>query len=78
MDEEITIINSNTRNEKIMNYFINNKKNLIIGFSIILIVIFGSLSVKKMSELSVNKTPIEPQLIGRHDDKTNPVEPKEW
>ena len=52
MDEEITIINSNTRNEKIMNYFINNKKNLIIGFSIILIVIFGSLSVKKMSELS--------------------------
>ena len=31
-----------------------------------------------MSELSVNKTPIEPQLIGRHDDKTNPVEPKEW
>ena len=52
MDEEITIINSNTRNEKIINYFINNKKNLIIGFSIILIVIFGSLSVKKMSELS--------------------------
>ena len=52
MDEEIIIIDSNTRNEKIMNYFINNKKNLIIGFSIILIVIFGSLSVKKMSELS--------------------------
>jgi hypothetical protein len=34
--------------------------------------------VKKMSQLSINKTPIEPQLIGRHDDKTNPVEPKEW
>jgi hypothetical protein len=34
--------------------------------------------VKKMSELSINKNPIEPQLIGRHDDKTNPVEPKEW
>ena len=34
--------------------------------------------VKKMSELSVNKSNIEPQLIGRHDDKTNPVEPKEW
>jgi len=34
--------------------------------------------VKKMSELTVNTMPIEPQLIGRHDDKTNPVEPKEW
>ena len=34
--------------------------------------------VKKMSQLSINKNPIEPQLIGRHDDKTNPVEPKEW
>ena len=52
MDEEVAIIDSNTREEKIRNFFINNKKNLIIGFSIILIVIFGSLSVKKMSELS--------------------------
>ena len=31
MDEEITIIDSNTRNEKIKNFFINNKKNIIIG-----------------------------------------------
>ena len=29
MDEEITIIDSNTRNEKIKNFFINNKKKLI-------------------------------------------------
>ena len=36
MDEEITIIDSNTRNEKIKNFFINNKKNIIIIFSIIL------------------------------------------
>jgi hypothetical protein len=34
--------------------------------------------VKKMSELAINQSPIEPQLIGRHDDKTSPVEPKEW
>ena len=26
MDEEITIIDSNTRNERIKNFFINNKK----------------------------------------------------
>ena len=28
MDEEITIINSNTRNERIRNFFINNKKKI--------------------------------------------------
>ena len=48
MDEEITIIDSNTRNEKILNFFINNKKNLIVGFSIILIAIIGYLSMKEM------------------------------
>jgi len=41
MDEEITIIDSNTRNEKIKNFFINNKKNLIVGF-LILFVAMGS------------------------------------
>ena len=45
MDEEVTIIDSNTRNEKILNFFINNKKKLIIGFSIIIILIIGYLSV---------------------------------
>ena len=30
MDEEITIINTNTRNEKIKKFFLDNKKNLII------------------------------------------------
>tara|TARA_B100000787_G_scaffold138219_1_gene107052 strand:+ start:279 stop:923 length:645 start_codon:yes stop_codon:yes gene_type:complete len=50
MDEEITIIDSNTRNERIKNFFINNKKNLIIGFSIILITIIGSLLMLEMNE----------------------------
>jgi len=50
MDEEITIIDSNTRNEKIKNFFINNKKNLIIGLSIILILIIGYLSIKEVKE----------------------------
>ena len=30
MDEEITIIDSNARNERIKNFFINNKKKLIL------------------------------------------------
>jgi len=52
MDEEITIINSNTRNEKIKNFFINNKKSLIIGLSIIFIGVIGYLSMMEMKERS--------------------------
>ena len=50
MDEEVTIIDSNTRNEKIKNFFVNNKKNIIIGFSVILIVIIGYLSIKEIKK----------------------------
>ena len=48
MDEEIVAIDANTRNEKIKNFFINNKKNFIVGFSIILILIIGYLSIKEI------------------------------
>tara|TARA_B100000767_G_C19508466_1_gene427313 strand:+ start:60 stop:704 length:645 start_codon:yes stop_codon:yes gene_type:complete len=48
MDEEITIIDTNTRNEKIKNFFISNKKNFIVAFSIILILIIGYLSMKEI------------------------------
>ena len=50
MDEEVSIIDSNTRNEKIRNFFINNKKKIIIGFSTLLIVIIGYLSIKEIKE----------------------------
>jgi predicted negative regulator of RcsB-dependent stress response len=50
MEEEITIIDSNTRNEKIKNFFINNKKNITIGLSIIIVVIIGYLSMIEMKE----------------------------
>ena len=41
MDEEITIIDSNTRNERIKNFFNNNKKNIVISILIILILVIG-------------------------------------
>ena len=50
MDEEITIIDSNTRNEKIKNFFVNNKKKLIVGFSILLIIVIGYLSIGEIKE----------------------------
>ena len=39
MDEDITEINASTRNEKIKSFFINNKKRIIIGFSILIILV---------------------------------------
>ena len=50
MDEEIIIIDSKTRNEKIINFFINNKKSLITSFSIILIIIIGYFSIKEIKD----------------------------
>ena len=50
MDEEITIIDSNTRNEKIKNFFINNKKILFIVVSIIIISVFGYFTSNEIKE----------------------------
>ena len=41
MDEETAIINSNTRNEKIRNFFINNKKLFVIIISLIVIILIS-------------------------------------
>ena len=41
MDEDITIINKKTRNEKIKNFFVNNVKKLTIAISVIILIIFG-------------------------------------
>ena len=41
MDEDLSIINSNTRNEKIKNFFINNKKKIISSVIIVIILIIG-------------------------------------
>ena len=50
MDEEITIIDSNTRSEKIKIFFINNKKKIIAGLLIIFILTIGFLSMKEIKE----------------------------
>jgi len=41
MDEDLSIINTNTRNEKIKNFFIQNKKKIISVLGIIVILLIG-------------------------------------
>ena len=47
MDEDFSIINTNTRNEKIKNFFVNNKNKIISGIIILIIIIVGVFSYDK-------------------------------
>ena len=57
MEEDISIINSNTRNEKVRNFFVNNK-NKIISTTVVLVIIligaysFDSYKTNKKKEIS--------------------------
>ena len=56
MDEDITIIDTNTRNEKIKNFFIKNKKNLVAVVSLIvflLIVYFSFGEINKRNKIKL-------------------------
>ena len=44
MDEDLSIINSNTRNEKIKNFFVNNKNKIISGIIVLIIIMVGVFS----------------------------------
>ena len=48
MDEEISIINTNSRIEKIKNFFVKNKKILTIFISIIILIIFSFFTLKEL------------------------------
>ena len=50
MDEEIAIIDANTRNNKIKNFFIKNKKNLITAISIIIFIFIGYFSYDEINK----------------------------
>ena len=55
MDEDISIINSNTRNEKIKNFFINNKKYIILILTSIILSFFAYLAYDEIQERKINK-----------------------
>ena len=45
MEEDISIINSNTRNEKVRNFFINNKNKIISTIVVLIIILVGAYSI---------------------------------
>ena len=47
MDEEISIINSNSRSEKVWNFFVNNKNKIISLVVILIVVLVGAFSFEK-------------------------------
>ena len=47
MDEDLSIINTNTRNEKIKNFFVNNKNKIIFGIIILVIIVTAVYSLDK-------------------------------
>ena len=65
MNEDISIINKNTRNERIKNFFINNKKSLIALLIIIISIVFGYFAYEEMQ----NKKKI--QLAEKYNSISN-------
>jgi len=56
MDEDISAINTNTRNEKIKNFFINNKKRITIVLSILILLLIGYFTygeIKKKNKIKI-------------------------
>ena len=47
MDEDISIINSNTRNEKIRNFFVKNKSKIVATLLALIIILIGAYSFDK-------------------------------
>ena len=81
MDEDISIINSNTRNEKIKKFFINNKKFLILILSLIILILisyFGYSEIKEKNNknlaLKYNNTIIKFDPLNKTNVKDELVE----
>ena len=81
MDEDIEIINTNTRNEKIKNFFIINKKKIIIFGSIFILMAifyFLFLEIKERNKIKLaekyNKIKIEHTINNKEDTKNKLIE----
>jgi len=75
MDEDVSIINTNTRNEKIKNFFVNNKNKLIFGIIIILVgivavYVFDKYQTNKKQQISDNYNLITIEYSENNKEKT--------
>ena len=75
MDEDISIINTNTRNEKIKNFFIQNKKKIISGLAAIVILLisyfaFGEYQDRKKIKISDSFNSITINYSENNKEKT--------
>ena len=78
MDEDLSIINTNTRNEKIKNFFVNNKNKIILGVIILIIIIAGVFSydkylTNKKKEISDKFNSITIDYSEKTKDKTSDI-----
>ncbi len=76
MDEDISIISTNTRKEKIKNFFVNNKKLLIIFFSIIILSIFSYFAYDEIKYRNNKKLAEKYNNITINYDEKNQLEIK--
>tara|TARA_B100001027_G_scaffold206816_1_gene170696 strand:+ start:88 stop:732 length:645 start_codon:yes stop_codon:yes gene_type:complete len=75
MDEDISIINTKTRNEKIKNFFVQNKKKLILGLIVTTILLisyfaFGEYQDSKKVKISDSFNSITANYSDRNKEKT--------
>ena len=63
MDEDISIINANTRNEKIRNFFVKNKNRLIVIVFILILILISAYSYDKYKSNKKNEISNEFNLI---------------
>ncbi|MDC0518058.1 hypothetical protein OAN68_02865, partial [Candidatus Pelagibacter sp.] len=75
MDEDIAIINEKTRNEKIKNFFVQNKKLLIVSilFIVLIILSFYSYQVYKNKQREALSNKFNTSLINYKNGNTNKV-----
>ena len=81
MDEDIEIINTNARNQKIKNFFVNNKKKIIIFASVLILIAifyFLFLEIKERNKIKLaekyNKIKIEHTINNKDDTKNKLIE----
>ena len=77
MDEDISIINTNTRNEKIKNFFVNNKKNIIFFFTLIVfifLIFFGFKEFQNKKKINISNLYNSTIIQHSQDNKKNTKE----